>query len=618
MYRKKNKIGMYRQLQHPLFFILVNYWLLVQASGATFSCVYLDAPGFGFNDETPVEAVGENNGSTLGQQRKNILQKATDILGQYLESEIEIIIEADFQRWSGSESSATLASAGPQLFFTDFNNSPIPEVYYASALANSIAKEDLDTNVADISLTLNASVDSDPNILGGNGFYYGYNNNPGNQINLMSTLLHELGHSLGFISSIDASNGSFIFEQPDSFSLLIKDFKTGKLWNDMTNSERTAAVSNNPEIVFSGATTKQASLRILKPESMGSPGSSGGMRLTINNSADPAQSFEGEAPKFGFGVPPWGLSGQLVLVEDGVDDTNNACEGPFANVDAIRGRIAVINRGSCFFVEKVKRAQNAGAIATVMINHEGDEILTMGGMDYEITIPSIFIGQSDGDLIKSNFLGAHVTLSNRNELNGTQGDWIRLYTPSPPEPGSSLSHWSSDAFLDLLMEPKNSNFYSPDLDLTLPALRDIGWNVSKIPIPHLSFQIWASELIQDSNVGLNDDPDNDGVVNLIEYAFGTDPENTADVPDSFKFIQSAEGQDLYTLEYKRNIAPADIIFNLYKTDDLATPFTQATNGLEYRQVGQSIDADGLINLSIQIESNATQQFFNIQAELYTE
>lgn len=612
---------MRRRLQHHLVLtiIIVNALILVPTYGATFSFVYLDGPGVGCNDETPVDPVDGNDGTTLGEQRKNILKKATDILSQHLKSDVEIVIEADFQAYGGSMDSATLALGGPELFFIEFDNSPNPDVYYASALANSIANEDLDTTTADISITINESVDSDPTVLGGNGFYYGYDNNAGDQVNLLGTLLHELGHGLGFISSIDPNNGSFIYDDPDSFSLLIKDLKTGKLWQDMTGSERTAAVTNNPEIVFSGATTEQASRHILKPSDKTASGTGeGGMRLTINDGTN--TTFEGEAPEFSFGVPPWGLSGQLVLVEDEVDDANDACEEPFINADAIRGRIALINRGTCFFIEKVKRAQDAGAIAAVVVNNEeGNDILVMGGIDPEIMIPSIFIGKSDGDLIKNTFPEANITLSSHNELRMTKGGLISLYTPEPVEFGSSLSHWSSGDISDLLMEPTNTNFYTPGLDLTLTALRDIGWKMHNIPLPHLTFEIWSNETIQSPEQrGLSDDPDGDHSVNLMEYAFGTNPEDATDIPSPLKFTHYAEKQNVYMLEYKRDIEPADIIFDLYQTNDLTTPFSKALNGPEYRQVEQAIDADGQETIKIQIKSNAENQCFKIQAELYTD
>ncbi len=610
---------MYQRLQDYLVLTVVNALFLVQAFGAMFSLNYTDDSGFGFYDETQVVAVGGNDGNTLGQQRRNALEKATDILGQYLESDVNIVIEANFQALGGSQNSTILASAGPKLFFTDFDNIPTPDAYYASALANSIANEDLSTITEDISITVNESVDSDPNVLNGNGFYYGFDNNPGDQVNFLGTLLHELTHGLGFISSINPNNGSFIYGNPDSFSLLIKDLKTGKLWKDMTEVERTEAVSNNPKIVFAGPSTEQASLRILKPlrtTALSSDG--GGMRLTINNGAATVQSFEGEAPEFGFGVPPWGLTGQLAVVDDGVDDTNDACEGRFVNADAIRGRIAVINRGTCLFVEKVKRAQDAGAIAAVVVNNEGDEILIMGGIDYEITIPAILIGKSDGDQIKAVFPNAIVTLSNHNELTGTQGGLVSLYTPNMVEPGSSLSHWSDDVFPDLLMESKNSNFYSPNLDLTMTALRDIGWKISNIPLPNLTFEIWANETIQGSEKGPGDDPDGDLMFNLMEYALGSNPEDANDVPVALKFTNSTEAQGVYTLEYKIDYEPADIIFDLYKTNDLTTPFNKANSGLDYRQFGRTLDAEGMEAIEIQIESSAEKQFFKIQAELYTE
>ena len=86
---------MHRQSQHYLAFIMVNALILVPTYGTTFSFVYLDDPGFGFNDETPVDPIGENDGTTLGQQRKNVLKKATDILGQHLKGDVEIKIKAE-------------------------------------------------------------------------------------------------------------------------------------------------------------------------------------------------------------------------------------------------------------------------------------------------------------------------------------------------------------------------------------------------------------------------------------------------------------------------------------------------------------------------------------------
>jgi hypothetical protein len=54
-----------------------------------------------------------------------------------------------------------------------------------------------------------------------------------------------------------------------------------------------------------------------------------------------------------------------------------------------------------------------------------------------------------------------------------------MYTPDPNQPGSSVSHYTTDAKPNQLMEPAiNSDLehvVTPPRDLTYPLLRDIGW-----------------------------------------------------------------------------------------------------------------------------------------------
>jgi len=58
---------------------------------ATFVINNLDGPGEGFNDPTPVAPVGGNNGTTLGQQRLNLFEKAAAIWGAAIESAVPVI-----------------------------------------------------------------------------------------------------------------------------------------------------------------------------------------------------------------------------------------------------------------------------------------------------------------------------------------------------------------------------------------------------------------------------------------------------------------------------------------------------------------------------------------------
>lgn len=66
--------------------------------------------------------------------------------------------------------------------------------------------------------------------------------------------------------------------------------------------------------------------------------------------------------------------------------------------DAFAGRCAVIQRGICNFTDKVYEAQQAGAVAVIVYNDEarGDVLMTMGGADHRIEIPSAFVGHTDG------------------------------------------------------------------------------------------------------------------------------------------------------------------------------------------------------------------------------
>jgi hypothetical protein len=84
-----------------------------------------------------------------------------------------------------------------------------------------------------------------------------------------------------------------------------------------------------------------------------------------------------------------------------VDPTTDACE-PLTGFTP--GRIAVIDRGDCFFIEKVKRAEDAGAVAAVVVNNEGDDWVGMIRPPDDttvITIPSVFMRQSDGESLKA-------------------------------------------------------------------------------------------------------------------------------------------------------------------------------------------------------------------------
>jgi hypothetical protein len=93
-----------------------------------------------------------------------------------------------------------------------------------------------------------------------------------------------------------------------------------------------------------------------------------------------------------------------MIVDDGTPGLNlqgnplsaEACNGPLIN--DLTGKIAVIYRNTCEFGYKALQAQDAGAVAAIIINRE-DEIVQMGGgvEGLNVTIPCVFVTSLTGN-----------------------------------------------------------------------------------------------------------------------------------------------------------------------------------------------------------------------------
>jgi len=219
---------------------------------ATFVINNQDSPGEGFNDPTPVAPVGGNTGTTLGQQRLNLFQKAAETWGAAIESAVPIIIQARFDPLSCDAGSAVLGSAGTTYILRDFTGAPEPGTWYHVALANAIAGVDLVPGVDDISATFNSAIDNNNNCLSGTNWYLGYDHNHGNDIDLLVVLLHEFAHGLGFSGFINLSNGSFLFGIQDIYSHFTLDNSTGLHWDAMSNNQRKTSATNTGNVVWDG------------------------------------------------------------------------------------------------------------------------------------------------------------------------------------------------------------------------------------------------------------------------------------------------------------------------------------------------------------------------------
>lgn len=451
-------------------------------AAATITIVNSNAPGVGFNDPTPAAPVGGNSGTTLGQQRLIAFQHAADLWGATLTSAVPIRVDAAFVPLTCTSNSAVLGSAGAYEIWSDFDNAPRPGTWYPSALAGKLAGADVTTpDVPHIVARFNSRLGLFADCLLGSGFYLGLDNNFGNQIDLVTVLLHELAHGLGFQTFTDDATGDEIMDIPSVWDHYLLDNRTNKTWAQMTAAERVASAVSGNGLSWNGPNVTAAAPQVLAPQStMAVNGAAAGIAAGNYNVGDAS---------FGPPLSAKVVSGQLMPVVDQPDGTGVACTPlSVANTIAVRNNIALVDRGTCAFVIKAKMVQDAGAIGMIVADNQPGDLAGMTGSDQSIVIPSVRITQADGKTLKTVLArrsrtrsGVIASLSvDPNRLSGSDAQGrIMLYTPTTLSPGSSVSHYTADAKSNQLMEPAiNSDLahdVMPPRDLTYPLLRDIGW-----------------------------------------------------------------------------------------------------------------------------------------------
>ncbi|KAL1922660.1 uncharacterized protein VTP21DRAFT_10199 [Calcarisporiella thermophila] len=97
---------------------------------------------------------------------------------------------------------------------------------------------------------------------------------------------------------------------------------------------------------------------------------------------------------FGPRLPSEGLHGNVVLLAFHDPDNADGCRPYLA--EPLDEWIAVVERGQCAFVEKVRNMQLSGAVAVIVGDKERNSLVTMfaGGDTSDIHIPSVFIPSS--------------------------------------------------------------------------------------------------------------------------------------------------------------------------------------------------------------------------------
>lgn len=438
-----------------------------------------NAPGVGFNEATPAAPVGGNPGTTLGQQRLNAFTHAANIWGAKLTSSVTIVINAQFTPLTCTALSAVLGSAGATTVHADFTGAVKPGTWYSQALANKLFGSDLDGSNPDINANFNSELGK-PGCLTGTFFYLGLDNNHGSNIDLVTVLLHELGHGLGFQTFTNGNSGNYLAGLPSIWDHFLFDKTTGLAWKDSSAAQRAASALAINQLVWNGPNVSAVVPSVL----------SATPNLKITAPASVAGNLAVGTAGFGPPLNTTGIAGEVMPVVDQSNGTGFACN-PLtgANAVAVNGKIALIDRGTCTFVVKVKNAQNAGAIGVIIADNAPGAPAGLGGSDPTITIPSVRISQSDGNALRAALATRSRTRSGmlaRMFLDAALGfagadtsSRALMFSPNPYQSGSSVSHYDVTALPNQLMEPAvNADLsHSVDLpqDLTYRLLTDIGW-----------------------------------------------------------------------------------------------------------------------------------------------
>ena len=227
-----------------------------QSYASGIQIVNADGAGEGFNDTTAVTATGGNTATTLGAQRLAVFNRAADILNATFDIAVTVNVNSSFDLLYCDTNSATLGSAGAADY--EFINDGSEWTVYADALANQLQGSDVTPAATEINAQFNSGI-GNPGCLQSSGWYLGFDDPAGSGTSLLSVVLHEIMHGMGFLSFLnpDGSSGAMINSNYvyDPYSKLLYDGTQNARVTTLNQSQRAASTINNGNLLWDGAQT---------------------------------------------------------------------------------------------------------------------------------------------------------------------------------------------------------------------------------------------------------------------------------------------------------------------------------------------------------------------------
>lgn len=424
----------------------------------------------GFSDTTPATPLGLNPGTTRGDQALIVFQTTAAMWGATVRSTVPIVIDSEFDSvtnnsaFTCSTRGTVLAYTSPDGFFSS-PNFPNPSAAYNVPLANALAGSNVGSSGAQFSVNINGDLGTSKCDFPAS-WYFGLDTQiPDTSISLLTTLLHEFGHGLGYSSQVDPATG--LAEGPPTiFDFHIWDVVDDIPWTSLNPAARKNLVLTPESLSFVGPAV-QADI----PTFLAAPptllATFGGLPTSLNFAQG---QFSG--PLVG--------SGPLVAAVplDGCSDLTNDVQGAFALIERSRADAGVV----CTFLSKAERAVDAGAIGVVIYDDVDEALGGMGGTP-ALNVPATLISHSDGTTLQNELSPGPVTISfgTASQISNTgpgPDGGVLLYTPPQLRLGSSLIHWNSNSYPQTLMlEFANYPDIRLNMDFTPDVMSDLGWSV---------------------------------------------------------------------------------------------------------------------------------------------
>ena len=178
---------------------------------------------------------------------KSSIQRAIDIWSENFSSKVPVNVDV---AWTKAPNSTILASASAKNIFSNFNGAPDKTLYYPSALANALAGVDLDIGEPELEI----------NVTTGDFWYYGLDGKcPSNKYDLVSVILHEMAHGLGFMSGTyyDPATRVGRFLQPTAFDAYVQ-LPDGRRLVDLPSPSLEIGAALTSTLLWSGANALKA------------------------------------------------------------------------------------------------------------------------------------------------------------------------------------------------------------------------------------------------------------------------------------------------------------------------------------------------------------------------